>query len=72
MTETIHRESICYLTETPAAVDSETMEMARKVAEKAVDSLDGAGIYGSGQNRQSARSNVLSLEWNCSSWRMEV
>ena len=48
VTETIHRESICYLTETPASVTPKTLEAAKNLAEQAVGCLEGAGVYGFG------------------------
>lgn len=46
LVETIHKDSICYVTEAPAAVVPAVAEEARKVAEKAIACLDGAGIFG--------------------------
>ncbi|CAD7701005.1 unnamed protein product [Ostreobium quekettii] len=44
--ETIHRESICFVTEAPADVPREVADEARDVAERAVGCLDGAGVFG--------------------------
>jgi phosphoribosylaminoimidazole carboxylase len=46
LVETIHEDSILSITEAPAAVNSEVEARAIKLAERAVASLDGAGIYG--------------------------
>lgn len=44
--ETIHEENICKLVYAPAAVSAVVREKARKLAEKAVGSLWGAGVFG--------------------------
>ena len=44
--ETIHRDSICWVTEAPADVPRKTTEAASKAAAVAVAALDGAGIFG--------------------------
>jgi len=44
--ETIHEENICKLVYAPAAVSGAIQEKARKLAEKAVGSLWGAGVFG--------------------------
>lgn len=44
--ETIHKESILYVTEAPADVSPEITERAKEIAEATVASLDGAGIFG--------------------------
>ncbi|KAI8474941.1 MAG: eukaryotic-type phosphoribosylaminoimidazole carboxylase [Monoraphidium minutum] len=44
--ETIHKDSICYVTEAPADVAGHVAAAAAAVAEKAVAALDGAGIFG--------------------------
>ena len=46
LTETVHRDSICLVTETPAGVPDEVAEAAAAVAQRAIASLDGAGIFG--------------------------
>ena len=46
--ETVHEENICELVYAPAAVSGEIQEKARKLAEKAVGSLWGAGVFGVG------------------------
>ncbi|PWW72817.1 phosphoribosylaminoimidazole carboxylase [Tuber magnatum] len=44
--ETVHEENICKLVYAPAAVSGVIQEKARKLAEKAVESLWGAGVFG--------------------------
>jgi len=44
--ETIHRDSICWVTEAPADVGSATAEAASRAAAVAVAALDGAGVFG--------------------------
>lgn len=44
--ETIHRDSILYVTEAPADVPSKIMKNAQQIAEATIASLDGAGIFG--------------------------
>lgn len=44
--ETIHKESILYVTEAPAEVSQEIAKRAKDLAEATVASLDGAGIFG--------------------------
>ena len=44
--ETIHRDSICWVTEAPADVSSKITEAASAAATVAVAALDGAGIFG--------------------------
>ena len=41
VTQTIHADSILYVTETPADVSQETHDRARQLAEKAVACLEG-------------------------------
>lgn len=44
--ETIHKDNICHVTEAPANVPEDIQQRARQVAEQAVASLSGAGIFG--------------------------
>ena len=44
--ETIHRDSVCWVTEAPADVPPSVSAAATKVALAAVASLDGAGVFG--------------------------
>ncbi|KAJ7552200.1 hypothetical protein O6H91_06G045900 [Diphasiastrum complanatum] len=44
--ETIQRENICHLVEAPAQVSVEVATRAVRIAEQAVGSLDGAGVFG--------------------------
>jgi len=44
--ETVHEDNICKLVYAPARVGAGTMEKARKLAEKAVGSFWGAGVFG--------------------------
>lgn len=44
--QTIHKNSICHTTETPAVVPESVKLEAQKVAESAVKCLQGAGIFG--------------------------
>lgn len=44
--ETIHEDNICKLVYAPAAVPALVQERARKLAEKAVGSFWGAGVFG--------------------------
>lgn len=44
--ETIHKDNICHVTEAPANVPEAIQQRARQVAEQAVSSLSGAGIFG--------------------------
>jgi phosphoribosylaminoimidazole carboxylase len=46
VTETVHRDSILYVTESPADVPEAVRAKAAGVARKAVAALDGAGIFG--------------------------
>jgi len=46
VTETVHRDSILWVTESPADVPRGTRERAAAVARKAVGALDGAGVFG--------------------------
>lgn len=44
--ETIHKDNICHVTEAPANVPEAAQQRATQVAEQAVSSLSGAGIFG--------------------------
>ncbi|KAJ3401743.1 phosphoribosylaminoimidazole carboxylase ade2, partial [Chytridiales sp. JEL 0842] len=44
--ETVQQNNVCHVVIAPAQIDGLLAERARKVAEKAIDSLDGAGIFG--------------------------
>jgi phosphoribosylaminoimidazole carboxylase len=44
--ETVHRDSICWVTEAPADVSPRTREAAAAAAAAAVAALDGAGVFG--------------------------
>lgn len=44
--ETVHRDSVCWVTEAPAAVPAGAAAAARDAALAAVASLDGAGVFG--------------------------
>lgn len=44
--ETVHKDSICYVTEAPAGVPEGIQAQAKQVAENAVACLNGAGIFG--------------------------
>jgi phosphoribosylaminoimidazole carboxylase len=46
VTETVHRDSILWVTESPADVPEALRSKAAEVARKAVGALDGAGIFG--------------------------
>uniref|UniRef100_A0A7S3XCK2 phosphoribosylaminoimidazole carboxylase n=1 Tax=Picocystis salinarum TaxID=88271 RepID=A0A7S3XCK2_9CHLO len=46
VTETTHQDNICHTTETPAQVPPRAKSAALAVAERAISSLDGAGIFG--------------------------
>jgi phosphoribosylaminoimidazole carboxylase len=46
VTETVHRDSILWVSESPADVADSLREEASAVARKAVGALDGAGIFG--------------------------
>ena len=41
VTETVHKNSICYVTQTPARIPEELQQKAREMAEKAVSCLEG-------------------------------
>ncbi|XP_058108127.1 phosphoribosylaminoimidazole carboxylase, chloroplastic-like isoform X2 [Magnolia sinica] len=43
--ETIHKDNICHIVEAPANVPGKTRKLAIDVAEKAVRSLEGAGVF---------------------------
>ena len=44
--ETVHRDSICWVTEAPAAVPEGVAAAAAAMAQAAVAALDGAGVFG--------------------------
>jgi len=44
--ETIHKDSICYVTEAPAQVPDSALRASKAVAEQAIAAFDGAGIFG--------------------------
>lgn len=46
VTQTIQRDSICHVTETPARISSKAENAAEKLALQAVNSLQGAGVFG--------------------------
>jgi len=46
VTETTHLENICHTTETPAQIPPQSKRAALAVAERAIASLEGAGIFG--------------------------
>lgn len=46
LVETVHKDNICHVTEAPADVPQQVSATARKVAEKAIACLQGAGIFG--------------------------
>ncbi|GAX78141.1 hypothetical protein CEUSTIGMA_g5583.t1 [Chlamydomonas eustigma] len=46
LVETVHKDNICHVTEAPADVPERVAAAAKKVAEKAIACLDGAGIFG--------------------------
>ena len=41
VTETVHKSSICYVTQTPAQIPQELQDQARQMAEKTVSCLEG-------------------------------
>ncbi|PIN26621.1 Phosphoribosylamidoimidazole-succinocarboxamide synthase [Handroanthus impetiginosus] len=43
--ETIHRENICHIVKSPANVSWKILKLATDVAQKAVSSLEGAGVF---------------------------
>ncbi|CAD6240310.1 unnamed protein product [Miscanthus lutarioriparius] len=43
--ETIHKENICHVVEAPAEVPDKIKKLATSVAEKAIKSLEGAGVF---------------------------
>ncbi|XP_010520845.2 PREDICTED: phosphoribosylaminoimidazole carboxylase, chloroplastic-like [Tarenaya hassleriana] len=45
LVETIHRENICHIVKAPADVPWKIKELAADVAQKAIGSLDGAGVF---------------------------
>ena len=46
LVETVHRDSICLVTEAPANVPAAVAAKASEVAMRAIKSLDGAGVFG--------------------------
>lgn len=44
--ETVHKRNICIETYCPSGISSEIVHRAQRIAEKAVSSLEGAGVYG--------------------------
>ncbi|KAF5840607.1 eukaryotic-type phosphoribosylaminoimidazole carboxylase [Dunaliella salina] len=44
--ETIHKDSICWVTEAPADAPTKHLEAAKAISEKAIGCLEGAGIFG--------------------------
>ncbi|KAI7872764.1 phosphoribosylaminoimidazole carboxylase [Spinellus fusiger] len=44
--ETIHKNSVCHLVIAPAQVDGAVLKKAQAIAEKAIQSLPGAGVFG--------------------------
>jgi phosphoribosylaminoimidazole carboxylase len=44
--ETVQHNNVCHVVIAPAQIDGLLAERARKVAEKAIESLDGAGVFG--------------------------
>ncbi|EFN54406.1 hypothetical protein CHLNCDRAFT_24868 [Chlorella variabilis] len=44
--QTIHKNSICWTTETPARVPAAAQRRAKEVAEQAIGALEGAGVFG--------------------------
>ncbi|CAB4397879.1 unnamed protein product [Rhizophagus irregularis] len=44
--ETVHKENICHLVIVPAQVDGVILRCAKEIAEKAIQTLKGAGIFG--------------------------
>lgn len=44
--ETVHQDNICLVTEAPAQAPSDALDQARRVAERAIASLEGAGVFG--------------------------
>ena len=44
VTETVHKSSICYVTQTPAQIPQELQDQARQIAEKAVGCLEGGSL----------------------------
>ncbi|KAG6517250.1 hypothetical protein ZIOFF_020630 [Zingiber officinale] len=43
--ETIHRDNICHIVEAPADVPDQIKKLAVEIAQKAIGSLDGAGVF---------------------------
>ncbi|TVU22747.1 hypothetical protein EJB05_32464 [Eragrostis curvula] len=43
--ETIHKDNICHIVEAPAEVSDKIKKLATNVAEKAIKSLEGAGVF---------------------------
>lgn len=46
VTQTIQRDSICHVTETPARISSKAEDAAEQLALQAVSALQGAGVFG--------------------------
>lgn len=44
--ETVHKENICHLVIAPAQIDGTVRQHAQKVAENAIKTLQGAGVFG--------------------------
>jgi 5-(carboxyamino)imidazole ribonucleotide synthase len=44
--ETVHKNNICHLVYAPAPIDKKTSERARRLAEKVMRKLKGAGVFG--------------------------
>ncbi|CAM0880253.1 unnamed protein product [Alopecurus aequalis] len=43
--ETIHKDNICHVVEAPAEIPEKMKQLATRVAEKAIKSLEGAGVF---------------------------
>ncbi|KAG6520447.1 hypothetical protein ZIOFF_017503 [Zingiber officinale] len=43
--QTIHRDNICHIVEAPADVPDQIKKLAVEIAQKAIGSLDGAGVF---------------------------
>ena len=52
VTETVHKNSICYVTQTPAQIPQELQDQARQMAEKTVSCLEGRFLNFCPQNMQ--------------------
>jgi phosphoribosylaminoimidazole carboxylase len=44
--ETVHKENVCHLVIVPAQVDGVILRRAKEIAEKAIQTLKGAGVFG--------------------------